>query len=192
MSEELLETSEESIQSRAVLEGLLYITGDEGITLEQAAKALDISCEKAELLLVDLQKVYAADGHGVELAHYGCAYKFVSKAFVHPYAAKLFTLDKPSKLSPAALEILAIVAYKQPITRVEIEEIRGVGADVMLKKLMARGLIKEEGRSDAPGRPILYVVTEAFMDAFGISTLDELPQLPTFEEENSDLFQSQA
>ncbi|MDQ9742384.1 SMC-Scp complex subunit ScpB, partial [Acinetobacter baumannii] len=71
-----------------------------------------------------------------------CAYKFVSKAFVHPYAAKLFTLDKPSKLSPAALETLAIVAYKQPITRVEIEEIRGVGADVMLKKLMARGLIK--------------------------------------------------
>ena len=183
-------SEETTMQQEAVLEGLLYITGDEGITIEQLAKAMDITCERAQELLQGLATKYADDGHGVELVHYGSSYKFVSKAFVHPYAAELFALDKPSKLSPAALETLAIVAYKQPITRVEIEEIRGVGADVMLKKLMGRGLIREEGRSEAPGRPILYVVTEAFMDAFGLASLDELPELPAFndEEENRDLF----
>ena len=90
------------------------------------------------------------------------------------------------------METLAIIAYKQPITRVEIEEIRGVSADVMLRKLQARGLIKEDGRSEAPGRPILYSVTDEFMNDFQLVSLDELPELPDFNEdskEGSDLFE---
>lgn len=79
------------------------------------------------------------------------------------------------------METLAIIAYKQPITRAEIEEIRGVGCDMMLKKLTARGLIEEAGRMDIPGRPILYQVTDTFMDSFRLESLQELPQLPKME-----------
>ena len=86
---------------------------------------------------------------------------------------------------------MAIIAYKQPITRVEIEELRGVGADMMLRKLQARNLIREAGRSDAPGKPILYEVTEEFMDSFKLYTLNELPDLPEFnsDDENENLFE---
>ena len=87
-------------------------------------------------------------------------------------------------MSQAALETLAIIAYKQPITRVEIEELRGVSADVMLRKLQARNLIKEAGRSEAVGRPILYEVTDEFMDSFKLYTLKELPDLPEYNKES--------
>ena len=103
---------------------------------------------------------------------------------------KMFASTKISTLSQAALETLAIIAYKQPITRGEIEEIRGVGCDMMVRKLLARNLIKECGRSDAPGRPFLYEVTDEFMDAFKLESLKELPELPTFhEDEDSELFE---
>lgn len=178
------------VQAEAVLEGLLFITGDEGITLKQAAQALDIDESRCEQLLDDMMQKYLRPEHGIELARYGDTYRFLSKASVHDYAARLFSLEKPGKLSQAALETLAIIAYKQPVTRVEIEEIRGVGADVMLRKLQARGLIKEAGRSDAPGRPILYEVTDAFMDAFELVSLKELPDLPDFrnDQDGTDLF----
>lgn len=174
----------------AILEGLLFLVGDEGLTIEQASQSMDISEEKVESLFDSLQKYYTDDSRGFEIERYGQKYRFLSKAFVHESAKKLFAIDKVSKLSNAALETLAIIAYKQPITRVEIEEIRGVGADVMIRKLEARGLIKEDGRSDAPGRPFLYSVTDDFMDAFKLLSLDELPDLPEFnkEEGNEDLF----
>jgi segregation and condensation protein B len=175
----------------AVLEGLLFITGDEGISFDQAMEALGTDKEYTEKLFSYLQKYYTNEDRGIEIARFGNIYKFLSKAFVHEYAMKLFQLNKESKLSSAALETLAIIAYKQPVTRVEIEEIRGVGADVMLRKLEARGLIKEDGRSDAPGRPILYSVTDEFMDAFQLLSLDELPELPKFgeeQEESEELF----
>lgn len=179
-------------QALAVLEGLLFITGDEGLTAEQASEALERSEEETEELLLALQQKYAEDSHGIELARFGETYKFLSKAFVHQYAEKLFSLERTARLSPAALETLAVIAYKQPITRVEIEEIRGVSADVMLRKLQARGLIREAGRSEAPGRPILYAVTDEFMDSFQLMSLDELPELPVFDDEEkngSDLFE---
>lgn len=94
---------------------------------------------------------------------------------------KLFSSTKVAVLSQAAMETLAIIAYKQPITRSEIEEIRGVGCDMMIRKLMARSLIKECGRSDAPGRPFLYEITTEFMDAFQLESLKELPELPDFQ-----------
>lgn len=175
----------------AALEGLLFLTGDEGITLEQAMNALGTDEEMTLSLFDDLQKYYLDDARGIEIAHFGDTWRFLSKASVHEYAKRLFSIEKESRLSNAALETLAIIAYRQPITRVEIEEIRGVGADMMLRKLEARGLIKESGRSEAAGRPILYSVTEDFMDAFQLLSLDELPELPSFNEEgegSGDLF----
>ena len=184
-------TAEERTKLKAVLEGLLFLTGDDGLTLEQAAQTLEISKEETASLFEELENDYADDARGFEIECYGKTYRFLSKAFVHEYAKKLFQMDKEARLSNAALETLAIIAYKQPITRVEIEEIRGVGADVMLRKLEARGLIQESGRSDAPGRPILYSVTDEFMDAFSLMSLDELPDLPKFDENqegSDDLF----
>ena len=175
----------------AALEGLLFLTGDEGLTLEQAMGALGTDEAFTLELFDDLQKYYLDDARGIEIAHFGETWRFLSKASVHEYAKRLFSIDRESRLSSAALETLAIIAYKQPITRVEIEEIRGVGADMMLRKLEARGLIHESGRSEAPGRPILYEVTEDFMDAFQLLSLDELPELPKFSEEgegSDDLF----
>ena len=186
-----LAQKENDVKLKAILEGLLFLVGDDGLTIEQASKSMDISTKKAEQLFDALQKDYVDDSRGFEIERYGSRYRFLSKAFVHEAAKKLFSIDKISKLSNAALETLAIIAYKQPITRVEIEEIRGVGADVMIRKLEARGLIKEEGRSDAPGRPFLYSVTDEFMDAFKLLSLDELPDLPEFNKDNNDdLFHS--
>lgn len=175
----------------AILEGLLFIVGDEGLTAGQAASALDLSEETCESLLDEMIAQYVNDDHrGIELANYGGVYRFLSKGFVHESAKRLFQLNKQATLSQAALETLAIIAYKQPITRVEIEEIRGVGADVMLHKLLARDLIREAGRSEAPGRPILYEVTEEFMNSFKLLSLNELPDLPEFKtsDESDDLF----
>lgn len=186
-----LAQKENDVKLKAILEGLLFLVGDDGLTVERASKSMDISTKKAEQLFDALQKDYVDDSRGFEIERYGSRYRFLSKAFVHEAAKKLFSIDKISKLSNAALETLAIIAYKQPITRVEIEEIRGVGADVMIRKLEARGLIKEEGRSDAPGRPFLYSVTDEFMDAFKLLSLDELPDLPEFNKDNNDdLFHS--
>lgn len=186
-----LAQKENDVKLKAILEGLLFLVGDDGLTVEQASKSMDISTKKTEQLFDVLQKDYVDDSRGFEIERYGSHYRFLSKAFVHEAAKKLFSIDKISKLSNAALETLAIIAYKQPITRVEIEEIRGVGADVMIRKLEARGLIKEEGRSDAPGRPFLYSVTDEFMDAFKLLSLDELPDLPEFNKDNNDdLFHS--
>ena len=178
-----LAQKENDVKLKAILEGLLFLVGDDGLTVEQASKSMDISTKKAEQLFDALQKDYVDDSRGFEIERYGSRYRFLSKAFVHEAAKKLFSIDKISKLSNAALETLAIIAYKQPITRVEIEEIRGVGADVMIRKLEARGLIKEEGRSDAPGRPFLYSVTDEFMDAFSLTSLDELPELKEMKED---------
>lgn len=185
------EDQESFLHLAAVLEGLLFLTGDEGMTMAQAVDTLGTSEEYTARLFDHLQVYYSDDARGIELARFGETWRFLSKASIHEYARKLFQINKTSKLSNAALETLAIIAYKQPVTRVEIEELRGVGADVMLRKLEARGLIREAGRSEAPGRPILYAVTEEFMDAFQLLSLDELPELPQFsqdQEGSDDLF----
>jgi len=175
----------------AIAEGLLYIVGEDGVKAEQLAMALDKSMEDTTIILENIQRKYASELFGIELVGYGSVYKFITKKDIYPYAQKLFGASKPNTLSQAALETLAIIAYKQPITRIEIEELRGVSAEVMLRKLQARNLIREAGRSEAPGRPILYEVTEEFMDSFKLYTLKELPDLPEYskEEENENLFE---
>ena len=175
----------------AIVEGLLYIVGEDGAKVEQIALTIDKSLEDTKIILENIQRKYSSELYGIELVGYGSVYKFISKKDVFPYAQKLFGVSKPNTLSQSALETLAIIAYKQPITRVEIEELRGVGAEMMLRKLEARNLIREFGRSDAPGRPILYEVTEEFMDAFKLYTLNELPDLPEYtnKEENENLFE---
>ena len=164
---------------QAVIEGLLFLSGDEGVTIAQLQGCIDETFpEEIEEQLDKIAQSCQEECRGFELVHFAGKYKFVSKEEVYPYAQRLFGSVRPATLSSAAMETLAIIAYKQPITRTEIEEIRGVGCDLMLKKLIARGLVAEAGRMDIPGRPILYQVTDTFMDSFQLESLEELPQLP--------------
>ena len=179
------------MDKEAIVEGLLYVVGEEGLKIENIAAVMDIGTEDVKALLTNIESKYRFDQFGIELVNYGGSYRFVTKKAIYPYVQKLLHNEKAASLSNAALETLAIIAYKQPITRVEIEELRGVGCDMMLRKLQARELIKEAGRSDAPGKPILYEVTEEFLNSFGLETIGMLPDLPEFnndENEERNLF----
>lgn len=179
------------INQKAIIEGLLFLSGEDGLTLFQIQSALEQS--DVDAIFADLEALkeeYSHADKGFELVEYANRYKFVTKEFVYPYGEKLFSEEKPVALSQPALETLAIVAYRQPITRVEIEEIRGVSCEVMLKKLQARGLIEAKDRLDTVGKPLLYTVTDTFLDAFQLETLQELPELPV-QKHDDDLFETE-
>jgi len=181
-------------EMQAIIEGILFVVGDDGISLEKLSQALQQPSETIQPVLDAMTKGYADDpARGIELVCYGNSYKLVSKALSHEYCKRVFDQETPKAFSQAALETLAIIAYKQPITRAEIEEIRGVGCDMMIAKLLARNLIREVGRLDTAGKPYTYEVTEQFMDTFKLKSLDELPQLPDYQQkeeqaEPKDLF----
>ena len=174
------------MDKEVIIEGLLYLVGEDGIKKGQIAEVLDISLEDTEIYLNNIKNKYTADNFAIELVDYGGSFKFLTKDEVFAYAEKLFATAKAASLSQSAMETLAIIAYKQPITRAEIEEIRGVGSDMMLRKLQARNLIRDVGRSEAPGRPILYEVTEEFMDSFKLTSLEDLPKLEDFSNKESE------
>ena len=177
--------------TKAILEGIIFVFGEEGVALEQLADALDLPAESTKYLLDELVDYYKNEDRGMELVIFNDKYKFITKAFLRPYIERILTLSKTRTLSQSALETLAIIAYKQPVTRVEIEEIRGVGCELMLKKLQAMDLITESGRAETVGKPILYSVTGSFLDLFKLMSLDELPNLPNYEEtsEESQIFE---
>ncbi len=167
---------------KAIVEGLIFMAGEEGLSLLQLQSLLqEVSRTELLALLETIKEEYSHDAKGIELVEYASRYKFVTKEFVYPYGEKLFEQFKKATLSQAAMETLAIIAYRQPITRVEIEEIRGVSCEVMLKKLQLRGLIEAKDRLDVVGKPLLYQVTGEFLDAFELETLAELPELETKE-----------
>lgn len=167
----------------SVIEGMLYIYGDEGVTIKDVAEALEITKKEAYELMDELLSLYASKTvKGVDICDFGGTYKMVTLPQHDAYYKKMMTTSG-RKLSKSALETLAIVAYYQPVTRIRIEEIRGVGCESMIRKLLAQALIKEVGRDDSPGKPVLYGVTDEFMDAFNLKSLDELPELKEIESE---------
>jgi segregation and condensation protein B len=177
-----------------VLEGILFVVGDEGITLNQICDILDVDMEKAKSLLMELKKSYDDESHGIRISYLGDAFKLTTKKEHKEYYQKLIENPDSNTLSQAALETLAIIAYNQPITRVEIDEMRGVNNVHMIRKLIAKGLVKEAGKSTMPGRPNLYATTSEFLDYFGLSSISELPTMvakPNEEtEEEKELFTS--
>lgn len=174
------------ITLKAVIEGIIFVFGEEGISLTQLSEALDLEEEYIRNILEEMIVDYQHENCGFELISIQDRYKFISKAAVHDYVQRIITLTKSRQLSQSALETLAIIAYKQPITRMDIEDIRGVGCEMMLKKLQAQDLIREAGRSESAGRPFLYEITEEFLDLFKLMSLNELPNLPTYQEESSE------
>ena len=178
---------------QGVLEGLLFVAGDEGLTLNQICSILQIDLPAAKQLLLDLKTSYENDTHVIRISYLGDAFKLTTKKEHKEYYQRLVNNPETNTLSTAALETLAIVAYHQPITRVEIDNLRGVATSQIVRKLVAKGLIKEVGKSTMPGRPNLYGTTSDFLDYFGLSTLSDLPELPqesTNNETESELFTS--
>lgn len=169
---------------KAVLEGLLFVVGEDGLTFEQIEYVLEVSEEEAKELLMELKKDYEDDARGLRIDFLGNRFKLTTKFEHREYYQKLIENPETNVLSQSALETLAIIAYNEPITRVEIDKLRGVGSVQMVRKLVAKGFIKEVGRSELPGRPILYETTSEFLDYFGLSTIEDLPDMRDFLEEN--------
>lgn len=168
---------------KAVLEGLLFVVGEEGLTLEQIEDVLQIEEEEAKKLLYELKHDYEDETRGLRIDFLGNRFKLTTKYEHREYYQKLLENPETNTLSQAALETLAIIAYNEPITRVQIDAMRGVGSTQIIRKLVAKGFIKEVGRSDLPGRPILYETTSEFLDYFGLSTIKDLPDMDSFIDE---------
>lgn len=180
---------------KGILEGILFVVGEEGITLKKICEILDISLEEAKNLLKELKSTYESEDRGIRISYLGDAFKLTTKQEHKEYYKKLVENPENNLLSPAALEVLAIVAYNQPITRVEIDEMRGVSSSHMIRRLVAKGLLKEAGKSTMPGRPNLYKTTSDFLDYFGLATIEDLPSIDMSkyqdkEEQERDLFTS--
>lgn len=183
---------------KAVLEGLLFVVGEDGLTIEQLVDVLEINEEEAKCLLMELKKDYESDNRGLRIDFLGNKFKLTTKFEHKNYYQKLIENPETNFLSQAALETLAIIAYNEPITRVQIDEIRGVGTTSIIRKLVAKGFIKESGRSDLPGRPILYETTHEFLDYFCLSSIEDLPKIEDIlkeftekdEDNNTDLYTS--
>ncbi len=159
----------------SVLEGLLFVAGDDGISLEEASYILELERSAVRQLLDELKKRLEDENSGLELLLTASHYKLVTKASLKSYIEKYAVSPYSSQLSQASLETLAIIAYKQPVTRVDIESIRGVQSSGSIQKLLLRDLVEEAGRLETPGRPKLYKTTAYFMDYFGLESLDALP-----------------
>jgi len=158
-----------------ILEGILFVVGDEGINLKNLCEIMDIKENVAKDLLLELKKSYEKEDRGLRISYLGDAFKLTTKEEHKEYYQKLVETPDANELSPASLEVLAIIAYNQPLTRVEIDEMRGVASAHIIRKLVAKGLIKEAGKSKLPGRPNLYRTTSEFLDTFGLASLNELP-----------------
>ena len=183
------------MNKKAILEGLLFVVGEDGLTIETIQDVLELNDEEAKILIMDLKKSYEADDRGLRIDFLGNKFKLTTKVEHREYYQKLLESPETNTLSQAALETLAIIAYNEPITRMQISALRGVDTTQVIRKLVAKGFIKESGRSDLPGRPIMYETTSEFLDYFGLATIDDLPDMQQFitEEEvdkDSDLYTS--
>lgn len=161
---------------KPIVEGLVFTSGEDGLSLIQIQSVLECTRDEIGRVLELLRQDYLDEQKGIELVKYGGRWKFVTKESVYPYAARLYAKAQNNTLSAAAMEVLSLVAYRQPITRVEIDDIRGVSSEMMLKKLQARDLIETCGHKETIGRPLLYQVSARFYDTFGLESLEDLPQ----------------
>lgn len=158
---------------KMILEALL-LASPEPLTLKRIAEVMGIDERDAALLMADLQKDYEAPHRGLAIREMAGGYVLTTRPEAAEYVERLLQ-PRARGLSHAALETLAIIAYRQPITKAEIESVRGVKVDRALETLLERGLIEDKGRKDAPGRPILYGTTAEFLRYFGLKELSELP-----------------
>lgn len=170
---------------KSIIEGLLFVAGDEGLSVRQLAEVLEEDAGFTLELVQELQADLKRAGRGIQIVELAGTFQLATLPEHAPYFERLAYSPSRASLSQAALETLAIVAYKQPITRVEIEEIRGVKSERPLQTLVGKDLIQEVDRADAPGRPILYGTTKSFLDHFALASLEDLPETSLFENEDN-------
>lgn len=171
-----------------IIEALLFAIGEEGLSIEELSNILEESEEKIKEELIILDNSYK--NRGIELKLLGNKYKLITKLEYKDYIKKL-TDEVSNNLSKSALETLAIIAYNEPVTRMQIDDLRGVNSSQMIRNLISKGFIEDVGRSDLPGKPLLYKTTNHFLDYFNLSSKDELPELKEEEIEileDEDLF----
>lgn len=167
---------------KSIIEGLLFASGDEGIEAKQIAEALELETKQVKQLLKELQDDYVKQQRGMQIVEFAGSYQMTTCPEHAVYFQKLAISPTRASLSQAALETLSIVAYRQPVTRAEIEEVRGVNVDRAVHTLVAKGLIQDVGRAEMIGRPILYGTTKQFLDYFGLSSIRELPDSSDWED----------
>jgi segregation and condensation protein B len=175
------------------IEALLFVVGDEGMTVKQLAQYLEVEAMDIEAGLSELQTQYdEAHMRGITLKQLAGSYQLTTKPNVADAIKKLVENPTNQVLTSASLEVLAIIAYKQPITRAEVEDLRGVKSERPIATLASRALVQEVGRAEGTGRAILYGTTKEFLNYFGLKNLQELPPLPEAvepdDEQETDLF----
>lgn len=167
-------------QAESIIESVLFAAGD-AVDVEKLSDILDIDMKSTRAIITALADKYDREMRGIQIIRLEDSYQMCTRRDYQEYITKLVEPRRSQSLSNAAMEVLAIVAYKQPVTRAVIEQIRGVSCDTLVNKLLEKNFIEEVGRLDTPGRPMLFGTTEEFLRCFGIESLAELPD---FEEEN--------
>ena len=167
-------------QYMAAIEAVLFASG-EPVSAERLAETLELDEETVIRFADDLMHDYNTRGGGITMVKLNSSYQFCSARAYAEYVRRAMEIRRNTPLSQAAMEVLAIVAYNQPVTRAFIEQVRGVDCSAVVQGLMVKGLIEERGRLELPGRPLLYGTTENFLRCFGVSCLEELPPLPQQE-----------
>ena len=165
----------EKTQAKAAIEAISFSFG-ESVEWSKIASAIDLDKDVTDSYIRELMDEYEKEDRGITLKLLGNKYKLVTKAQNKEYIKKL-TEEVSNTLSKSALETLAIIAYNEPITRIAVDEIRGVNSSQMIRNLVSKGFIVEDGKSDLPGKPNLYKTTNYFLDYFNLSSIDELPKI---------------
>lgn len=171
-------------QIKSAIESMLFVSG-EPLALKDIAHNLELKEKNVEEIVKEMITEYEDENRGIRLISINNAYQLVTKSENSDYLQRMLKKNKRYSLSQASIESLAIIAYKQPITRIDIDEIRGVKSESAIQKLVERGLIKDVGRLEVPGRPILYGTTDEFLRQFGLETLKELPSLDLYSDEEA-------
>ncbi len=172
----------EQNEKKALLEAILFIAG-EVVPLSRLQEVTGFSTGEITSLMAELMREYRERGGGIQIVEVAEGYQMVTDARLGQYLQRFIREDRKLKLSEAALETLAIIAYRQPITKAEIEQIRGVSSDGVIRSLLDRRLIKVVGRKAVPGRPRMYGTTREFLQFFGLKDLSELPPMRELEPE---------
>lgn len=170
----------EKRQAKAVIEAVLFTMGD-SVEIGRLAQVIETGEKETREILDEMKEEYLSEGSGIAIMELENSVQLCTKPEMYEYLIKIASTPRKLALTDALLETLSIVAYKQPVTRLEIERIRGVNCDHALNKLLEYDLVTELGRMDAPGRPLLFGTTEQFLRCFGVKSLEELPELSALQ-----------
>ena len=159
----------------AIIDGILFAVG-ESVEISRLAEALEVESEQVQKIVQKMVQQYTKEDRGIQIMELDGSYQMCTKKQMYEYLIRIASQPKKQVLTDVLLETLSIIAYKQPVTKMEIEKIRGVSSGHAVSKLVEYNLVCEIGRLDAPGRPLLFGTTEEFLRSFGVSSIDELPQ----------------